>query len=184
MRPLEPFADVLVIEPEVYRDDRGYFLETWQRDRYAEAGVSGTFVQDNLSRSRRGVLRGLHFQKPRPQGKLVQVLRGAVFDVVVDVRVGSPTFGRWGGDRLSDEGRRQLWVPEGFAHCFVTLSDRADFHYKCTEFYAPGAEHTLRWDDPDVGIDWPVREPVVSEKDAAGDSLEALREAGHLFGED
>lgn len=180
VRRLPPFRDVLVIEPDVYGDDRGFFLETWQRDRYAEAGVGGPFVQDNHSRSARGVLRGLHFQMPRPQGKLVQVLRGEVFDVAVDVRIGSPTFGRWAGCRLSDDDHHQMWVPEGFAHGFLALSDRADFHYKCTDFYAPEAERTLRWDDPDVGVDWPIDGPVVSEKDAGGASLEELQRAGHL----
>lgn len=181
VRPLEPFSDALMIQPDVYRDERGFFLETWQRDRYAAAGVVGPFVQDNHSRSRRGVLRGVHFQQPRPQGKLVEVLRGEVFDVAVDVRIGSPTFGRWGAARLSGSNHRQLWVPEGFAHGFVTLSERADFYYKCTEFYAPGAEHTLCWNDPDVGIDWPLDEPVVSDKDADGETLTALKRAGNLF---
>lgn len=180
VRPVEPFTDVLLVEPEVHRDGRGFFLETWQRGRYAEAGIQGPFVQDNHSRSRRGVLRGLHFQHPRGQGKLVRVSRGEVFDVVVDVRVGSPTYGRWAGRRLSEEGHRQLWVPEGFAHGFVALSEMADFCYKCTEFHAPGAERVLRWDDPSVGVDWPVADPVLSERDASADSLEVLRDAEHL----
>lgn len=180
VRPLEPFADVLVIEPEPHRDDRGFLVETWQRERYAEAGLDRPFVQDNHSRSRQNVLRGLHFQHPRPQGKLVQALRGEVFDVVVDVRVGAPTFGRWAGRRLSDETRCQLWVPEGFAHGFVAMSQAADVHYKCTDFYAPEAQHTLRWDDAAVDVEWPVDDPILSERDAAGRTLEALREAGHL----
>lgn len=182
VRPLAPLPEVLLIEPEVHADGRGYFLETWQRERYADAGVDVTFVQDNHSRSRPDVLRGLHFQHPRAQGKLIQVLRGEVYDVVVDVRVDSPTFGRWSGRVLSEENHRQLWVPEGFAHGFVALDEGAAVHYKCTDFYAPGTEHTLRWDDPRVDIDWPVDDPVLSEKDAAGDSLEALREAGALPG--
>lgn len=183
-RPLEPFSNVLVIEPEVYRDDRGLFLETWQRDRYASAGIDRSFVQDNHSRSRRGVLRGLHFQNPRAQGKLVQVLHGDAFDVAVDLRLDSPTFGQWAGRRLSGDGLHQLWVPEGFAHGFVALSERVDFHYKCTDFYAPEAEHTLRWDDPEVAVEWPIEDPVVSNKDAAGERLQALRDAGCLFGTD
>lgn len=180
VRPLEPFTDVLVIEPEVHADDRGFFLETWHRERYSDAGVSRTFVQDNHSRSRRDVLRGLHFQHPRPQGKLVQVPRGEVFDVVVDVRIASPTFGQWAGCHLSEDNHCQLWVPEGFAHGFVALSDPADFHYKCTDVYVPESERTLRWNDPTVDVDWPVQAPVVSEKDSAGSSLEELRARGHL----
>lgn len=180
VRPLDSLPEVLLIEPEVHHDGRGYFLETWQREGYADAGVAVSFVQDNHSRSRPGVLRGLHFQHPRPQGKLIQVLRGEVFDVVVDVRVGSPTFGRWSGRLLSEDNHRQLWVPEGFAHGFVALGKVADVHYKCTEFYVPDSEHTLRWDDPRVDIDWPVDDPVLSEKDAAAASLEALGEAGVL----
>lgn len=180
IQPVGPFSDVLLIEPEVYGDERGYFLETWQRERYTAAGIDGEFAQDNHSRSRRNVLRGLHFQHPRAQGKLVQVLRGEVFDVSVDVRVGSPTFGEWAGCRLSDDDHRQLWVPEGFAHGFVALSEVADFHYKCTDLYAPEAEHTLRWDDPSIDVDWPVEDPVLSEKDAAGNSLDVLQNDGRL----
>ena len=160
-------SDVRLIEPRVYRDDRGYFVETWNQARYAEAGVPATFVQDNLSCSSRGVLRGLHFQWPHPQGKLVQVLRGEIFDVVVDVRVGSPTFGRSDSVRLTEEGA-QLWVPAGFAHGFVAMSAQALVAYKCTAPYRPDCEATLRWDDPALGIEWPVEKPLVSPKDQGG----------------
>jgi len=158
---------VVVIEPRVFGDPRGYFLETWQRERYRDAGLPETWVQDNLSRSERGVLRGLHLQCPEPQGKLVQVLDGEVFDVAVDVRPGSPAFGRWTGVRLSSENHRQLYVPEGFAHGFVVLSPSALFAYKCTRPYAPSAEVGVIWNDPDIGIAWPVDAPALSAKDAA-----------------
>jgi dTDP-4-dehydrorhamnose 3,5-epimerase len=156
---------VLLIEPDVFGDARGFFLETWNRRRYRDAGLDQEFVQDNMSLSRKGILRGLHFQNPNPQGKLVQVLQGEVFDVVVDIRVGSPTFGRWFGALLSGENHRQLYVPEGFAHGFCVLSETALFSYKCTDFYNPGAEYSLRWDDPDLGITWPVENPILSAKD-------------------
>jgi len=159
---------VLIVEPQVFGDGRGFFMETWQRDRYAEAGLPTSFVQDNLSRSRQGVLRGLHFQNPSPQGKLVSVLQGEVFDVAVDIRQGSPTFGEWVGVLLNEENKRQLWVPPGLAHGFVVTSDEALFGYKCTEFYNPAAEGTILWDDPDLGIDWPVSEPMLATKDRAG----------------
>ncbi len=157
---------VLLLEPRLFPDDRGYFLETWSHARYADLGIPGPFVQDNLSCSRRHVLRGLHFQKPTTQGKLVTVLHGSVFDVAVDLRHDSPTFGGWVGVNLSSETHHQLWVPEGFAHGFVVLSDEAIFSYKCTDVYAPPHERAVRWDDPDVGIAWPVAEPVLSAKDA------------------
>ncbi len=160
--------EVLVVEPRVFGDERGYFLETFQARRYAQAGIPGPFVQDNLSFSRRGVLRGLHYQHPHGQGKLVWVLQGEVFDVAVDIRRGSPTFGRWVGVWLSAENRRQVWIPPGFAHGFCVVSETALFAYKCTDYYAPEAEGTVRWDDPDLGIAWPVRDPIVSPKDAAG----------------
>lgn len=176
----DELPDLVVIEPEVYRDERGYFLETWQEKRYHEAGIEGPFVQDNSSRSERGVLRGLHFQHPSDQGKLVRVARGEVFDVAVDLRVGSKTFGRWWGCTLCDQDHHQVWVPPGFGHGFVVLSPSADFHYKCTAFYAPEHEHCLRWDDPDVGIQWPVATPLLSRKDAGARSLRELREAGLL----
>jgi dTDP-4-dehydrorhamnose 3,5-epimerase len=165
---------VLLIGPDVFRDDRGFFLETWRASRYAEAGVPGPFVQDNLSSSTRGVLRGMHFQSPNPQGKLVAVLDGTVFDVAVDVRVGSPTFGRWCGVTLSGESQAQLFVPEGFAHGFCVLSERALFAYKCTAPYDRSAERSLLWNDPDVGIAWPVASPLLSAKDAAAPRLRDL----------
>jgi len=157
--------EVLLVEPRVFGDARGFFVETFHTERYSAGGIRGPFVQDNLSRSVQRTLRGLHFQEPRPQGKLVQVFRGAVWDVAVDVRRGSPTFGAWLGMELSDENHRQLWIPPGFAHGFCVLSEMADFSYKCTEFYAPDAERCVRWDDPALGIRWPVHSPVLSEKD-------------------
>jgi dTDP-4-dehydrorhamnose 3,5-epimerase len=162
---------VLIIEPRVFGDSRGFFLETFQAERYATAGISGPFVQDNLSRSAKGTLRGLHFQEPHSQGKLVQVLRGAVWDVAVDVRKSSPHFGAWVGVELSEENRRQLWIPQGFAHGFCVLSDEADFFYKCTAFYSPNDERAVRWDDPAVGIRWPVPSPRISPKDRAAPTL-------------
>lgn len=167
--------DVVIIEPKVFGDDRGFFLETFRADRYRElAGIDLDFVQDNHSRSSKGVLRGLHFQKSKPQGKLVRVVRGEVFDVTVDIRKGSPTFGKWAGVILSEENKKQLWVPPGLAHAFVTLSDTADFEYKCTDYYDPGDEGCLIWNDPDVGVDWPIETPLLSEKDAAGCRFEEL----------
>ena len=165
---------LLVLEPQVFGDARGFFLETWNQRRYTEAGLAVPFVQDNLSFSRRGTLRGLHFQNPSPQGKLVSVLTGEVFDVAVDLRRRSPTFGQWLGTTLSEENRRQFYVPPGFAHGFVVVSETALFHYKCTEFYSPKDELTLRWDDPQVGIRWPVENPVLSPKDAKGLLLREL----------
>jgi dTDP-4-dehydrorhamnose 3,5-epimerase len=165
---------VLVLEPRIFRDERGHFAETWRLNGYGEAGITAEFVQDNVSVSHRGVLRGLHFQNPEPQGKLVTVLHGSVFDVAVDVRRGSPTFGEWEGVDLSGENLRQLWIPEGFAHGFVVTSDVAVFSYKCTGYYAPGCERSLRWDDPDIGIAWPVTDPLVSDKDAAAPLLKHL----------
>jgi dTDP-4-dehydrorhamnose 3,5-epimerase len=160
-----PLPGVLLIKPDVFGDARGFFLETWNRRRYKEAGLDIEFVQDNMSLSRKGILRGLHFQNPNPQGKLVQALQGEVFDVAVDIRIGSPTFGRWFGTLLSEENHHQLYVPEGFVHGFCVLSDTALFSYKCTDFYNPGAEFSLRWDDPDLGIAWPIENPVLSAKD-------------------
>jgi len=168
MRIIETsIADVKIIEPKVYGDHRGFFLETFQQERYAEAGMNLPFVQDNHSRSAKGVLRGLHYQKTKPQGKLVRVVSGEVFDVAVDIRKGSPTFGVWEGTILSAENKRQFWVPPGLAHGFLVLSDSADFEYKCTDYYDPADEGALRWDDPDVGIKWPdTVQPVLSEKDS------------------
>jgi dTDP-4-dehydrorhamnose 3,5-epimerase len=167
---------VVVLEPRVFPDERGFFLETWSRERYADAGIAPTFVQDNLSFSRRHVLRGMHFQNPAPQGKLVSVLDGAVYDVAVDLRRSSPTFGEWVGVELSSENHRQMYVPEGFAHGFVVTSDTALFSYKCTRAYSPHEERSLRWDDPDVGIEWPVSTPVLSAKDAGAPRLRDIPE--------
>jgi dTDP-4-dehydrorhamnose 3,5-epimerase len=157
---------LLIIEPKVFGDARGFFLETWNRRRYGEAGLDADFVQDNVSFSRRGTLRGLHFQNPRPQGKLLQVLDGEVFDVAVDIRRSSPTFAKWHGLVLSGVNKLQFYIPPGFAHGFVVLSETALFQYKCTEFYSPKDELAIRWDDPDIGIKWPLEEPVLSDRDA------------------
>ena len=163
---------VLIIEPRVFGDDRGFFLETFSAQRYAEHAINGPFVQDNWSRSRRGVLRGLHYQLQNTQGKLVQVVRGEIFDVAVDLRRSSPAFGRWTGTTLSEQNKRQFWIPPGFAHGFVVLSEEADFVYKCTDYYAPTSERTLMWNDPDVGIQWPSGiEPQLSDKDRHGTLL-------------
>ncbi|MFN5745473.1 MAG: dTDP-4-dehydrorhamnose 3,5-epimerase [Methylococcaceae bacterium] len=166
-----PLEGVLLITPDVFGDERGYFQESWNRRRYAEAGLDREFVQDNLSLSRKGILRGLHFQNPGPQGKLVSVVRGEVFDVAVDVRAGSATFGQWFGVTLSEHNHQQLFVPEGFAHGFCVTSDVALFSYKCTAFYNPKTEFSLCWDDPDIGIDWPITNPELSAKDQAGRRL-------------
>jgi dTDP-4-dehydrorhamnose 3,5-epimerase len=165
---------LLIIEPKVFGDARGFFLETWHRDRYRAAGLDMDFVQDNLSCSRRGTIRGLHFQNPRAQGKLVWVIQGAVFDVAVDLRRSSPTFGRWHGLNLSAENRLQFYIPPGFAHGFAVLSETALFAYKCTDFYSPADELTLKWDDPDVGVQWPFSDPTLSEKDQRGIRLKDL----------
>jgi len=163
-----PLSGVIVLEPQVYRDPRGLFFESYNERTFREAGIGEGFVQDNVSRSIRGTLRGLHYQMhPKAQGKLVRVTDGEVFDVAVDIRRGSPTFGKWFGVRLSGENLRAMYVPPGFAHGFVTLSERAEFHYKCTEFYAPECDRGIRWNDPAIGIAWPV-EPdprLLSEKD-------------------
>lgn len=156
---------VLIVEPKVFGDARGFFFETWQQNRYEAAGITGTFVQDNISFSARGVLRGLHYQNPHAQGKLVSVMQGEVFDVAVDIRVGSSTFGQWVGVFLSGENHRQLWVPPGFAHGFCVLSNTAYVIYKCTDVYSPQAEGGIIWNDPDIGIDWPLSDVQLSEKD-------------------
>lgn len=163
----------LVIEPQVFGDERGFFMESWNADKFAAAGLPVDFVQDNHSRSQKGVLRGMHFQNPGPQGKLVRVVSGAVFDVAVDLRRSSANFGKWVGVELSAENKRMFWVPQGFAHGFLTLEDDTDFLYKCDAPYAPQSEHSLAWDDPDVGIDWPLDglEPQLSDKDREGKSL-------------
>lgn len=167
---------VLIIEPKLFGDARGFFLETFQEERYAEHGIDARFVQDNLSRSAQGVLRGLHLQNPNPQGKLVSVLRGGVLDVAVDVRRGSPTFGRHVAVELSEENRRQLWVPRGFAHGFVVRSQSADFFYKCDALYNPKDELVLAWNDPALGIDWGCASPSVSARDRTARTLAELGE--------
>ena len=156
---------LLIVEPKVFGDARGFFMEIWNRERYREAGLDWNFVQDNVSLSRRGTLRGLHFQNPAPQGKLVFVLQGEVFDVAVDIRRSSPTFGRWHGLHLSGDNKRQFLIPPGFAHGFAVLSETALFAYKCTEFYTPQNELTLAWNDPDIGVDWQTASPLLSDKD-------------------
>ena len=157
---------VLILEPDVFSDERGFFLETWNSTRYEDAGIKGPFVQDNVSFSQRGVLRGLHFQYPQSQAKLVQVLSGQVVDVVVDIRVGSATFGRWASEVLSDTNHRQMYIPPGFAHGFCVTSETAVFSYKCTSFYNAATEGGIIWNDPDLNIEWPMKEPIVSSKDA------------------
>ena len=156
---------VLIIEPRTFGDTRGFFMETWRQERYEQLGIKEKFVQDNLSYSTRGVLRGLHYQQPNAQGKLVSVVQGEVFDVAVDIRVGSKTFGKWTGVVLSGENHRQLWVPPGFAHGFCVLSDTTYFTYKCTDVYTPKAEGGIIWNDPDIGIEWPLKNIVLSDKD-------------------
>lgn len=158
-----------IIQPKVFGDARGFFLETFEKRRYQEMlDIDLDFVQDNHSRSSKGVLRGLHFQKTKPQGKLVRVVRGEVFDVAVDIRQGSPSYGEWCGVTLSEENKTQFWLPPGLAHGFVVLSDTADFEYKCTDYYDPSDEGCLLWNDPDVGIEWPIAGPLLSEKDKLG----------------
>jgi dTDP-4-dehydrorhamnose 3,5-epimerase len=170
---------VMLIEPQVFGDHRGFFMETWHRDKFANGGLDVRFVQDNHSRSTRGILRGLHIQIKRAQGKLVRVATGEIFDVAVDLRQDSPHFGKWSGCVLSESNKHQLWIPPGFGHGFYTLSESADVIYKCTEYYAPEHERTLRWDDPDVGIHWPLvnaAAPMLSAKDSAGLGLNELRQ--------
>ena len=162
-----PIDGVLLIKPKVWRDARGYFVETWHRERYEALGITLPFVQDNHSRSTRGILRGLHFQRTFPQGKLVSVSSGSVFDVAVDIRKHSPTFGRWFGAELTGDNQHQMWVPPGLAHGFCVLSDVADFFYKCTETYHPEDEGSIRWDDPELAVAWPLMDPVLSAKDLA-----------------
>lgn len=166
--------EVLIVEPRLFGDERGFFAETYQFARYSEHGISRPFVQDNMSRSSRGVLRGLHLQNPCSQGKLVSVLRGRVLDVAVDVRLGSPSFGRHVAVELSEENRRQLWVPRGFAHGFAVLSETADFFYKCDEYYSPENELVVRWNDPAIGIDWGLADPTLSARDAGAPLLAEL----------
>jgi dTDP-4-dehydrorhamnose 3,5-epimerase len=173
---------VVLFEPRVFTDHRGYFLETYQAERYAEFGIPSRFVQDNLSFSKGGVLRGMHYQLGKPQGKLVAVAAGEIFDVCVDIRKGSPSFGRWLGVRLSAENRRQVYIPEGFAHGFCVLSESAVVIYKCTDYYAPAEERGIRWDDPGVAVRWPIADPILSDKDGAYPSLlEAAPDSLPLF---
>ena len=165
----------VIVEPRVFGDERGFFLETFQDDRYRrEAGIDLSFVQDNHSRSARGVLRGLHFQKTKPQGKLVRIVRGEVYDVAVDIRKGSATFGEWEGIILSEDNKKQFWVPPGFAHGFVVLSDTADFEYKCTDYYDSSDEGSILWSDPDLDIPWPIVNPELSPKDESAKRLADL----------
>ena len=169
-------AGALIIEPKVFGDDRGFFVESWNREVFRNAGLDLDFVQDNHSRSAKGVLRGLHFQNPNAQGKLVRVVSGRAWDVAVDLRKSSPSFGQWVGVELTARNHRMFWVPPGFAHGFVSLEDGTDFLYKCTEFYQPANEHSLLWNDPAIGIEWPLEgiEPQLSAKDIAGKPLSQI----------
>ncbi len=173
---------VLLVEPVVHRDARGFFLETYHAQKFREGGIAPAFVQDNHSASQRGTLRGLHAQWRRPQGKLVRVLFGEIFDVAVDARRGSPTFGRWAGVNLSHDNFRQLWVPAGFLHGFCVLSEHAEVEYKCTDVYDPGGELSVIWNDPDIGIRWPLAEPVLSAKDAAAPRLKDVGDRLMAYG--
>jgi dTDP-4-dehydrorhamnose 3,5-epimerase len=167
--------DVILVVPDVHRDARGFFLETYHARKYREGGIEASFVQDNHSHSRRGTLRGLHAQLLSPQGKLVRAVKGEIWDVAVDIRPGSPSFGRWVGSTLSEENAHQLWVPPGFGHGFCVLSEEADVEYKCTTLYDPGDEIAIQWNDPAIGIRWPVAEPVLSARDQAARPLAELR---------
>ena len=167
--------DVKIVKPKVYGDERGFFLETFEQKRYQEMlGISLNFVQDNHSQSQKNVLRGLHFQKENPQGKLVRVVRGEVFDVAVDIRKDSSTYGKWVGVILSEDNKSQLWIPPGLAHGFLVLSDIADFEYKCTNYYDPNSEGCLLWNDPTININWPITTPILSDKDRLGKTLQEL----------
>ena len=166
---------VFIIEPDVYEDDRGFFMETFHNERYRKLlGINLDFVQDNISRSSKNVLRGMHFQKNYPQGKIVKASRGEILDVVVDLRKDSPTYGTWESFKLSEQNKLQVWIPPGFAHGFLVMSDSADFEYNCTEYYHPEDEHCLLWNDSEVAIDWPINDPILSEKDKKGLSLKDL----------
>ncbi len=165
---------VLIIEPQVFGDDRGYFLESWSEQRYVDAGIKQKFIQSNVSKSQKGVLRGLHFQNPKPQGKLVYVLEGEVFDVAVDIRLGSPTFGQYESIVLSAENHKQFYVPEGFAHGFCVLSKSATFCYMCTNYYDADADASIAWNDADLNIDWPLKSPNLSDKDSKALSLKSF----------
>jgi dTDP-4-dehydrorhamnose 3,5-epimerase len=176
MRIIETkLKDCVIIEPKVFGDERGFFLETFQAQRYADlARITLPFVQDNYSRSSHGVLRGLHYQKTKPQGKVVRVVKGEVYDVAVDIRQGSPTFGQWEAVILSEENKTQFWVPPGFAHGFLVLSDIADFEYKCTDYYDPSDEGSIFWNDVELNIPWPIKDPKLSEKDSNAKNLKSL----------
>jgi dTDP-4-dehydrorhamnose 3,5-epimerase len=167
-------GEVILVEPQVFKDDRGFFLETYHQARYAEKGIDRPFVQDNHSHSRKGSVRGLHYQLEHPQGKLVYAVTGRIFDVVLDIRRGSPTFGNWCGAHLSAENKRQIYIPPGFAHGFSVLSDRADVIYKCTDIYTPGDEYGVLWNDPDLEIDWGVDNPILSPKDLENSQLSRI----------
>jgi dTDP-4-dehydrorhamnose 3,5-epimerase len=173
--------EVVLVEPDVYRDARGFFLETYHEQKYGDAGLPARFVQDNHSRSVKGTLRGLHAQTRHPQGKLVRAVEGEMFDVAVDIRRGSPRFGRWIGMRLSGDNFRQLYVPPGFAHGFCVLSEVVHVEYKCTDFYDPKGEISIAWNDPEIGIEWPVSDPTISDKDARAPRLRELGDALPLF---
>ncbi len=163
-----------LIEPQVFKDERGFFLEIFHAERFKEAGINCSFVQDNHSRSTKGVLRGLHYQLTQPQGKLVRVAKGEVFDVGVDIRKGSPTFGKWAGYKISSENKRMLYLPPGLAHGFCVLSDEADFLYKCTDFYSREDERGLAWNDPEINIKWPINNPILSDKDKLNPALDSI----------
>lgn len=169
-------SDVLLIEPRVFKDSRGFFMETFHQKKYAEAGIDHDFIQDNYSHSTQGTLRGLHYQLKQPQAKLIYVITGEIFDVAVDIRRGSPGFGKWVGQYLSRENKRQLFIPEGFAHGFCVISETADVLYKTTDLYNPDDEYGVLWSDPTVGIDWPVGEPIISEKDRQFPGLKEIPE--------
>ena len=169
--PSPALPEIIIIEPELFQDDRGYFTEMYHRAKFENAGIKENFVQDNRSRSRQGTIRGLHYQLGKPQGKLIWTLSGKVFDVAVDIRRKSPTFGKWLGIMLSSENKKSVYIPPDFAHGFCVLSEEAEIFYKCTEFYSPENERTIRWDDPDLAIDWPIMNPILSEKDSAAPLL-------------
>jgi dTDP-4-dehydrorhamnose 3,5-epimerase len=171
----EPLPGLLIIKPRVFKDERGFFLETWQKERYQEIGIKEDFVQDNWSRSTKGVLRGLHFQKEHPQGKLVSVRTGKVFDVAVDIRKDSPTFGQWFGEELSEDNHLQMYVPPGFAHGFCVLSENTDFVYKCTNYYMRNDQHGIIWNDEVININWPINDPILSGFD------KSLKPLNNLF---
>ena len=167
-------GEIIMVEPQVFKDDRGFFLETYHQTRYTEKGIDQPFVQDNHSHSRKGSIRGLHYQLKHPQGKLVYAVTGRILDVVLDIRRGSPTFGNWCGAHLSAENKHQIYIPPGFAHGFSVLSDRADVIYKCTDFYTPGDEYGVLWNDPDLEIDWGVDNPILSPKDLENSQLSRI----------